>query len=127
MATHAPVNLQPHLNPDLPTSTLSKRIVCRVAIFALLFAVAGLATVAKKNWYTPRSNQAHYLSSANKAKVSVAQADLASPQYQEPVAKVSMPDLVGHVNRWEEDDIPPGPQISVVVSLQFRSPPPAIA
>jgi hypothetical protein len=127
MATHEPVNIRPHLNAELSTSALSKRILCRVAVLALLFAVAGLTTAAKKSWYSPRSNPTHYLSIASKAKVSHAPADLISPQLREPVARIVPPQPVRHVNRWEADEVPPAPRISVVVSMQHRSPPAAIA
>jgi hypothetical protein len=127
MATHEPVNLRSHLNAELPTSSLSKRIFCRVAILALLFAVAGLTTAAKKSWYSPPSNPTHYLSIASKAKVSHAPVDLSSPQVRVPVARIVPPQPVRHLNRWEADEVPPAPRISVVVSMQHRSPPPAIA
>jgi len=127
MATQRPMNFRSHLNAELPASTLSKRIFCRVAILALLFAVAGLATAAKKSWYSPRSNPTHYLSIASKAKVSHAPADLSSPQFREPIARIVPPQPVRHVNRWEADEVPPAPRISVVVSMQHRSPPQAIA
>lgn len=127
MATHEPVNLRPHLNVELSTSTVSKRIVCRVAVLALLFAVAGLTTAAKKSWYSPRSNPTHYLSIASKAKVSHTAANLSSRQLRKPVARIVPPQPVRHMNRWEADEAPPAPLISVVVSMQHRSPPPAVA
>jgi hypothetical protein len=121
------VDLQQQLNPDSPASTLTKRIVCRVAILALLFAVAGFATAAKKSWYSPRSNPAHYLSISSKVKVSVAQVDLADTQFRVPVARVVVTQLIRRTNHPPIENAPPVPQIGVTVSLQHRSPPSAAA
>jgi hypothetical protein len=127
MAAHEPVNLRLHLNATDHSSTLSRRIICRVAILALLLAVTGFVTAAKKSWYSPRSSPTHYLSIASKAKVGHAPADLSSPQVRVAVARIVPPQPVRQMNRWEADEVPPAPRISVVVSMQHRSPPPAAA
>jgi hypothetical protein len=89
----------------------------------LLFAVAGLSTVAKDSQYLPKSHPAHYLNISSKMKVS-SPAPVLDRAPLHAVAKIEPPRYVARFPRRED---PPPPlaiqQIGLRMALQHRSPP----
>jgi len=104
-------------------SKLLKRSLLNASIVLLLFAVAGLSTLAKNSQYFPKSNPTHYVNIAAKMKAApsrvVVQRDRLSP-----VAKVvpPKPEIPNKYAVKEEADLP-FPSVGVTVSIQHRSPP----
>jgi hypothetical protein len=104
--------------------SLSKRVLCRLAILALLVALAGFVTVARNSWYCSQSNPAHYLSIASKAKVSCAQA-MPNQEPLKPIARSVQPQPNQVAFRRTRENPPETPKVSLNVLLQHRSPPAA--
>ena len=93
-------------------------------VVLLLFAVAGLSTLAKNSQYLPNSNPAHYINISNKMKGAPAPVLLErAPLY--PIAKVVPPQPWAPVNHGVGEISLPSPSIGVMVSIQHRSPPPS--
>ena len=104
-------------------SRLVKRSLLNVAIVALLFAVAGLSTLAKNSQYFPKSNPTHYVNIATKMKAAPSRV-VVQRERLSPVAKV-LPPKSEVLNRYaaKEEANLPLPSVGVTVSVQHRSPP----
>jgi hypothetical protein len=114
--------IEPNLAASSNPRNNAGRVLTRITILVLLFAVAGLATGAKNSQYYPHTNSVHYLSSSSKAKVAPAPV-LTDRNLLRPVAKVIplQPAIqTGHENQTEA---PPVQQLCVTIALQLRSPP----
>jgi hypothetical protein len=88
----------------------------------LLFAVAGLSTLAKNSQYFPKSHPTHYVNSANKMKAA-AQPVVFERAPLQLIAKVVPPRPRAPKKRGIEEVSFPLPSIGVTVSIQHRSPP----
>jgi len=107
---------------QLMNSRLLKASLRCATVVLLLFAVAGLSTVAKNSQYFPNSNPAHYINISNKMKGAPAPVLLDfAPLY--PIAKVVPPQPYTPTNHGVEEVSLPSPSIGVTVSIQHRSPP----
>jgi hypothetical protein len=107
-----------------PRSAYSERLQCllkRVAIVLLLFAIPALSTLAKKSWYLPQADTAHYLNGAIKMKVSHARF-LADPEPPLPVAPLVLPRAQAVTLRRAQPK-PSLPSIGIVAVPQHRPPP----
>ena len=93
----------------------------RVGVVLLLFAVAGLSTMAKNSQYYSRSNPAHYLNISSKMKMSPPAALDRTPL--RPIARFAVPQPVVRFSPVVEDQVPELPSLSVTLTLQHRSPP----
>ena len=102
-----------------------KRLLVRAAVLLLLFAVAGLSTVAKNSRFLPKSYHARYLSKASKMDV-VSPITCDRPSLK-PAAEFVPPKPTFHVTQWIQPETTPLRQIGLTVSLQHRSPPPSLA
>jgi hypothetical protein len=77
----------------VPRSAHSERLRCilkRIAIVLLLLAIPTLSTLAKKSWYLPQADTAHYLNGAIKMKVTHARS-LADWEPPLPAARLAPP------------------------------------
>jgi hypothetical protein len=102
------------------------RLLTKVTVLILLFAVAGLSTGAKNSLYYPRTTSVHYLSIASKAKVAASPAQIdRNPLH--PVAKLVPPPPVTRRTIENKAEPPPIQHLCVTVALQHRSPPPALS
>jgi len=91
-------------------------------VILLLFAVAGLSTLAKTSQYFPKSHLIQYINISNKMKVAPAVLLEQAPLY--PVAKV-VPPQPRTPRKLRTDEISVlSTSIGVTVSTQHRSPPP---
>jgi hypothetical protein len=107
---------------ELMKSRLLKTNLQIAAIILLLFAVAGLSTLAKNSQYFPKSNPTHYVSIANKMKAAASPILLErAPLY--PTMKVAPPQPRAPKKHEIEEVALPSPSIGVTVSIQHRSPP----
>jgi hypothetical protein len=107
-------------------TNLSNRILVRPAILLLIFAIAGLTTLAKQSRYLPESNPSHYLSSATKLSMGNHPIDFLAADLR-PVAKVVplQPEFRAFPQTTAKKlDLL---QIGLVVSLQHRAPPSLLA
>jgi hypothetical protein len=103
-------------------SRLFKASLQIAPVVLLLFAVAGLSTLAKNSQYFPKSNPTHYVNIASKMKAAPPPAVLErAPLY--PIAKVVTPQPYAPRNHGVEEISLPSPSIGVTVSTQHRSPP----
>lgn len=104
-------------------SRLVKRSLLNVSIVVLLFAVAGLSTLAKNSQYFPKSNPTHYVNIATKMKAAPSRVAVQRERLS-PVAKV-LPPKSEVLNRYaaKEEANLPLPSVGVTVSVQHRSPP----
>ena len=97
------------------------RFMNRAAVLLLLLAVPALSSLAKNSWYLPEADTGHYLICAVKMSVAHPPRLLARRPLQ-LIAKVICPRP--QVRRHQEPELAPeSPSISVIVSLQHRSPP----
>ena len=107
---------------QLMNSRLLKAGLQFATVVLLLFAVAGLSTLAKNSQYFPKSNPAHYVNASNKMKAAPSPDVLErAPLY--PIAKVVLPQPCAPRNHGVEEISLPSPSIGVTVSIQHRSPP----
>jgi hypothetical protein len=97
------------------------RLLNRAAIVLLLLAVPFLSTLAKKSWYLPQSETAHYLNGAVKMKVAHGPV-LVSRAPARPAVKTLLPQLLIEARRPEQTK-PSGIDLAVLISLRHRSPP----
>src|ERR1700722_2409754 len=104
-------------------SRLVQRSLLNVSIVVLLFAVAGLSTLAKNSQYFPKSNPTHYVNIATKMKAAPSRV-VVQRERLSPIAKVPPPksDVLNRYAVKEEADLP-FPSVGVTVSIQHRSPP----
>lgn len=103
-------------------SRLARTSLQTATVVLLLFAVAGLSTLAKNSQYFPSSSPAHYINISNKMKGAPAPVLLeVAPLY--PIAKVVPPQPHTSANHGVEEIALPSPAIGVTVSIQHRSPP----
>jgi hypothetical protein len=65
-----------------PSTPLGRNLLRKIVIFALLLAVAGLATMAKNGQYFPQSSPAHYVSISTKMNVAHSTAHFAAADLQ---------------------------------------------
>jgi hypothetical protein len=91
-------------------------------VVLLLFAVAGLSTLAKNSQYFPKSNPTHFVNIANKMKVAPTPVVIERVSLY-PIAKVVPPQPCPLRNHRMEEISLPSPSIGVTVSIQHRSPP----
>jgi hypothetical protein len=107
---------------QLMNSRLLKASLQCATVILLLFAVAGLSTLAKNSQYFPNSNPTHYVNISNKMKSAPAPVLLErAPLY--PIGKVVPLQPCALVNNGVEEISLPSPSIGVTVSIQHRSPP----
>jgi hypothetical protein len=112
-----------HLRVDqLMSSRSFKAGLQFAAIVLLLFAVAGLSTLAKNSQYFSKSNPTHYVNSANKMKPGAPPVAFELAPLQ-PIAKVVPPRPCVPKKHGIEEVSLPLPSIGVTVSIQHRSPP----
>jgi hypothetical protein len=102
-------------------SRFSKTSLQITTVVLLLFAVAGLSTLAKTSQYFPKSHPTHYVNISNKMKVAPAVVLEQAPLY--PVAKVVFPQGTAPANSSREHIPVLATSIGVTVSTQHRSPP----
>jgi hypothetical protein len=103
-------------------SRLLKASLQCATVVLLLFAVAGLSTLAKNSQYFSKSNPAHYVNIATKMTESHLPAIInRTPQL--PVARFVPPQPEMQITQVVRAEIPALPSIGVTVSLQHRSPP----
>ncbi|HXO05078.1 MAG TPA: hypothetical protein VN884_05555 [Candidatus Sulfotelmatobacter sp.] len=92
------------------------------AVVLLLFAVAGLSTLAKNSQYFPKSNPTHFVNIASKMKVAPTPVVIERvPLY--PFAMVVSPQPCPSRNYGVDEISLPSPSIGITVSIQPRSPP----
>jgi hypothetical protein len=98
-----------------------RRLSKRIAIVLLLLAIPTLSTLAKKSWYLPQTDTAHYLNGAIKMKVSHARL-LADREPALPAAqRVPPPVQSGTIGRAQPK--PSLPSIRITAVPQHRPPP----
>jgi hypothetical protein len=102
-------------------SRFSKTTLQIATVVLLLFAVAGLSTLAKTSQYFPKSHPTHYVNISNKMKVATAAVLEHAPLH--PVAKVVFPQGPAPKNRDIEHISVLATPIGITVSTQHRSPP----
>ena len=104
-------------------SRLVKLSLLNISIVLMLFAVAGLSTLAKNSQYFPKSNPTHYVNIAAKMKPAPSRV-VVQRERLSPVAKV-LPPKSEVLNRYaaKEEANLPLPSVGVTVSVQHRSPP----
>ena len=102
-------------------SRFSKTTLQITTVVLLLFAVAGLSTLAKTSQYFPKSHPTHYVNISNKMKVAPAVVLEQAPLY--PVAKVVFPQGPAPTNSSSEHISVLATSIGITVSTQHRSPP----
>jgi hypothetical protein len=104
-------------------SKLIKISLLNISIVLLLFAVAGLSTLAKNSQYFPKSNPTHYVNIATKMKAAPSRV-VVQRERLSPVAKVLPPksEVSNRYTAKEEANLPL-PSVGVTVSIQHRSPP----
>jgi hypothetical protein len=107
---------------QLMKSRLARTSLQIATVVLLLFAVAGLSTLAKNSQYFPKSNPAHYVNASNKMKV-VAPPVVFERAPLQPIAKVVPPRPCVPKKHGIEEVSLPLPSIGVTVSIQHRSPP----
>ena len=105
-----------------PTVRFLKVLATRAAIVLLLFAVAGLATLAKDGQYYPKSNPARNVSISTKMQITPGPVQV-TVEPSRPVARFVPPQPPLRPSQSSYADIAPTPPISVRVSMQHRSPP----
>jgi hypothetical protein len=103
-------------------SRLFKASVQIAAVVFLLFAVAGLSTLAKNSQYFPKSNPTHYVNIANKMKAGSSPVLLERAPLH-PIANAVTPQPRAPKKHEFEKVSLPSPSIGVTVSIQHRSPP----
>jgi hypothetical protein len=99
-------------------------VLKRIAIVLLLLAIPTLSTLAKKSWYLPQADTAHYLNGAIKMKVSHARfsADWEPPL---PIAKLVPPPVrIAAVAPAQPEAFVP--LIGITAVPQYRPPPFAV-
>lgn len=102
-----------------------KRFFNRTIVLLLLFAIPGLATLAKDSWYLPQADTGHYLTA--QVKMNVVHSSVVLDQ--EPPQTVAAILPIKHqatVNPRRETETPVT-WIRLTVSLQHRSPPTSLA
>jgi hypothetical protein len=97
----------------------------RVGVVLLLFAIAGLSTMAKNSQYYSRSNPVHYLNISSKMKMSPPAALGRTPL--RPIARFVVQQPVVRFSPVVEDQVPELPSLSVTLTLQHRSPPQSLS
>jgi hypothetical protein len=103
-------------------SRLFKPIPQVAMVVLLLFAVAGLSTLAKNSQYFPKSHPTHYVNIASKMNTAASPVLLErEPLY--PVARVVLPQPRVSANHGVNEISLPSLSIGVTVSIQPRSPP----
>src|SRR5580704_11929490 len=104
-------------------SKLVKLSLLNISIVLMLFAVAGLSTLAKNSQYFPKSNPTHYVNIATKMKAAPSRV-VVQRERLSPVAKL-LPPKSEVLNRYaaKEEANLPLPSVGVTVSVQHRSPP----
>jgi hypothetical protein len=100
----------------------SDRIWFRVAVVVLLVAVTGLSTLAKNCQYLPNTNPAQYVSNATKMKA-VHPLIVPDGGHQQSVIEISVPRPTIRLTREDRFETKLVPPVSVIVSMQHRSPP----
>ncbi len=105
---------------------LLRAILQTATIVLLLFAVAGLSTLAKNSQYFPKSNPTHYVNIASKMKVApLPNALERQPLY--PIAKVLLPQPCVLKHQMVQEIPVPSRSIGVSVSIHHRAPPPSLS
>ena len=107
-----------------PRSACSERLRCllkRLAIVLLLLAIPALSTLAKKSWYLPQADTAHYLNGAIKMKVSHARL-LADREPPLPIAQLVPPPVQTRTIERAQPK-PSVPSIRITAFPQYRPPP----
>lgn len=97
-------------------------VLSRVAILTLLFAVAGLATLAKNSLYYPKSDSVQYVSIASKMKVAHALI-LEHRQSLQPGVRMILPQPAVRVVTVPRIERTPFPPLALTIAPQHRSPP----
>jgi hypothetical protein len=111
---------------ELMKSRFLRAILQTATIVLLLFAVAGLSTLAKNSQYFPKSNPTHYVNIASKMKV----APLPNPSERQPlypIAKVLLPQPCVPKHPTVEETPVPFRSIGVSASIRHRAPPPSFS
>jgi hypothetical protein len=104
----------------------STSILARTAVLLLIFAIAGLSTLAKHSQYLPKSNPTHFFSNATKMNVAHLPAlFFAAPNA--PIAKVIVHRPAFRRLSPVSSESIDLPQIALTISLQHRSPPSLLA
>jgi hypothetical protein len=96
-------------------------VLKRIAIVLLLLAIPTLSTLAKKNWYLPQTDTAHYLNGAIKMRVSHAPLLAEREPLLRVVQLVSPPVQTGTIGRVQPK--PSLPSILITAVPQYRPPP----
>jgi hypothetical protein len=103
-----------------------KRILARATVLLLLFAIAGLSTLAIHSRYLPKSNPIHFISKATKMDVTHHPVVFAAgPLY--PVVQLAPPQPAVRTVRVLQPEKFHLQQIGLFLSLQHRSPPSLLA
>jgi hypothetical protein len=111
---------------ELMRSQFFKAMLQTATIVLLLFAVAGLSTLAKNSQYFPKSNPTHYVNIASKMKAApLPNAAERQPLY--PIAKVLLPQPCVPMHPAVEELPVLFRSIGVSVSIHHRAPPPSFS
>lgn len=97
----------------------------RATIILLLFTVAGLATFAKNGQYYPESNPAQHVSVSIKMNVTHSLVQ-ATEEPLQPVSRFLPPQPSVPSPQVRAEATSPSPPVGITVSMQHRSPPPAL-
>ncbi len=104
----------------------SRRGYLKVCLGLLLLAVIGFSTLAKNSQYRSQSDPAHYLNISSKMKVSPAPVATDRTPLQ-AIARFVPPAPVSCFTHVSEEIVSELPSLSVTLTLQHRSPPPAVS
>ena len=111
----------------VPSARLSKSLVAKLVVFALLLTVAGLATMAKNGQYFPTASPAHYVSISTKMNVAHSSVRFAAHELQ-PVTRLFSLQPSMRASREEQPTAPPLIiRLCLTDSKQLRAPPAARA
>jgi hypothetical protein len=112
----------------LSSSAFRRTFLTKLVIFALLLAVAGLATMAKNGQYFPEASAAHYVSISTKMNVAHPPLHFGGDDLQ-PVARFFSLQLpMRAIRRVEKPTAPPLIlKVCLTDSKQLRAPPAARA
>jgi hypothetical protein len=109
----------------VPSARSNKSLFAKLVIFALLLAVAGLATTAKNGQYFPNTSPAHHVSISTKMNVANSSVRFAADDLQPMLFSLQPP---MRATRVEHTTAPPLIiRLCLTDSKQFRAPPAARA
>lgn len=97
-------------------------LIRRTILLLLLLSVPALTTLARNNWYLPRTNPGHYLTTASKTKVAPCSVQDSQPPV-EPIAKEEAPPRPEPVRIRRSESAPTIVWTDLPLVVQRRPPP----